>query len=922
MTRNLAARTRRRGTILPLVVVSMVAMCGFVALAIDIGLIAVAKTQCQNSADAASVAGARSLDGSSTQNIGSATTANSATANALATAQANKVLQDTIPQANITITFGALHYDATNQVFIPNFPPVPPDNYNLCQVGVSYDVHTTFAPVFQIINPSFNSVFTVTAGAQGAHRPRDVGIVLDYSGSMNNESDLWNNESYLDNGSYNGGPVAGSGYVGPATNNPNYTSNNMETVYPLFGHYVGSSAAAQGNNGNDYSDYSQNPNLLSPAASSSSPLFWDQTKSSISIIGKCNVTVPVLGVSAMAAADFYSNNRGATAVSAFTPVADSLGYATTPGGDNYLVKQGTNTTPPTYAHNLSEILGSSSYSASWELGPTAGYKSITGKAFNGYTVGPRYWGKTFFIWPPDPTNDWRSKYFNNDPNTSLNSNPLNDNTKLFSTTFPGYKDPPGNYQINYKAILNFIANVGPNPFPSQLRGGSTILYDSIPTDVPAAAYDHTQPNYNITDPNQRFWKEYIDWTLGVWRAPIGGIQHTQNPACSIGPDFMYGTVQVSAPPTGIVTVPIGGIPTAVTPYMNYTDNPWRPRHRMWFGPQSMVQFMMDCGYLPGNTHDISMFPMKQGIGGALTDIKNNHPNDLVSMILYNRPLFANDPKGANGFSDPQFNLNKNYNTMLAQLWIPPGGSSADQRLWDSSGNAVLVPRAFGDYCANTTSNHGLMLAYNQYSSNSTLQTTGSDAAGNAGVGGYGRKGAARMIIYETDGMANETSIPTGGFTPVPTSLAPNGAYNSYYAILPGQTVNGGAYSQPTLLQVAQTICNKDDGTPYVTPYNNYPSGFTPPTNQGYPGYSTPNKPVLIYCVVFGAIFETPNSAQSSAVPLMQQVAAIGNTVFPASSTDPQFGYLWCIGSLSDRQNKLQTAFLKILDSSVPVSLIQ
>ena len=36
-------------------------MCGFVALAIDLGLIAVAKTQCQNSADAAAMAGARSL---------------------------------------------------------------------------------------------------------------------------------------------------------------------------------------------------------------------------------------------------------------------------------------------------------------------------------------------------------------------------------------------------------------------------------------------------------------------------------------------------------------------------------------------------------------------------------------------------------------------------------------------------------------------------------------------------------------------------------------------------------------------------------------------------------------------------------------------------------------------------------------------
>ena len=31
--------------------------------------------------------------------------------------------------------------------------------------------------------------------------------------------------------------------------------------------------------------------------------------------------------------------------------------------------------------------------------------------FKGYTQGPGYWGKTFFIWPPQPTSDWRKLYF-------------------------------------------------------------------------------------------------------------------------------------------------------------------------------------------------------------------------------------------------------------------------------------------------------------------------------------------------------------------------------------------------------------------------------------------------------------------------------------------------------------------------------
>src|SRR4029077_9604576 len=173
---------------------------GFVALSIDLGLIAVAKTQCQNSADAASLAGARALDGTSGQNIGDTNTPGTSKYIALHTALDNKVLTDTLAANNVTLTYGAWHYDTKNQQFTPNFPPVSPDNYNLVQVNVSYKVQTTFAGVFQYVNPAFNSLITVQAQAQAAHRPRDVAVVLDYSGSMNNESDLWNCEGYLDNG--------------------------------------------------------------------------------------------------------------------------------------------------------------------------------------------------------------------------------------------------------------------------------------------------------------------------------------------------------------------------------------------------------------------------------------------------------------------------------------------------------------------------------------------------------------------------------------------------------------------------------------------------------------------------------------------------------------------------------------------------
>src|SRR5207245_1285116 len=122
-------------------------------------------------------------------------------------------------------------------------------------------------------------------------------------------------------------------------------------------------------------------------------------------------------------------------------------------------------------------------------------------------------------------------------------------------------DPPGNYQINYKAILAWIkancvqaTTTDPKPFPPLMRAGNILYYDSIPDDVPASAYDHTQPNNAITDANTRFWKEYIDFTLGVWRDPYGVVQRpigqdggaggpSKGSACSFGPDFVAGTGQ-------------------------------------------------------------------------------------------------------------------------------------------------------------------------------------------------------------------------------------------------------------------------------------------------------------------------------------------------------------------------------------------
>ena len=65
MRRNLHNKVeqpmRRRGIILPLVAIVIVVMVGFLALAIDLGMLAIAKTQVQQSADLAALTAMRTL---------------------------------------------------------------------------------------------------------------------------------------------------------------------------------------------------------------------------------------------------------------------------------------------------------------------------------------------------------------------------------------------------------------------------------------------------------------------------------------------------------------------------------------------------------------------------------------------------------------------------------------------------------------------------------------------------------------------------------------------------------------------------------------------------------------------------------------------------------------------------------------------
>jgi hypothetical protein len=225
--------------------------------------------------------------------------------------------------------------------------------------------------------------------------------------------------------------------------------------------------------------------------------------------------------------------------------------------------------------------------------------------------------------------------------------------------------------------------------------------------------------------------------------------------------------------------------------------------------------------------------------------------------------------------------------MINSLWFPPNSSSTDVRPWDPNG--MQTPRAHGDYDSNTATSYGFMLAYNQFSSNASLRTQS--------TGGLGRVGAQRLVVLETDGMANVSTTQ---------NFVNGGANNSYYD-LSNPTISGNAPDTDSI-QIAQRIC-----------------ALTTDNGNG-PGFATPSKPVIIHCIAFGAIFEptASGSATTTAMNMLQQISAIGKTGFPPSVTatsDPNY-YKLCLGTLAQRQQKLQQAFSIIMNDGIAVVMVK
>jgi hypothetical protein len=169
--RVLPAKNRdRRGKIVVMTAFLMVMMMAMIAFGVDVGYIAVARTEIQICTDAAALAGASGLvDG-----IGVAQT------RAQEYLSKNKVAGQTLGNSNATIEFGT--WSDTTRVFTPGG-----DGPN----GIRISTTLNSVPLF--FGKALNKdSFNVAAQSIAVYQPRDIMLVLDYSGSMAYDSQFRN----------------------------------------------------------------------------------------------------------------------------------------------------------------------------------------------------------------------------------------------------------------------------------------------------------------------------------------------------------------------------------------------------------------------------------------------------------------------------------------------------------------------------------------------------------------------------------------------------------------------------------------------------------------------------------------------------------------------------------------------------------
>jgi hypothetical protein len=348
--------------------------------------------------------------------------------------------------------------------------------------------------------------------------------------------------------------------------------------------------------------------------------------------------------------------------------------------------------------------------------------------------------------------------------------------------------------------------------------------------------------------------------------------------------------------------------------MRYDDSPRRPRTHFWFGPMTMVDFLgnynlgLQLSYAkhwwwPGTAHEAPLYACKIGMRAALQDIKDNHPNDFVSFIMFSVPMeTATDSGSGRRMNRARAPLGRNYTRMIDSLWYPPytlDNPGTEINIYDPAQN-LETPRAMGGTCYSM----GLMLAYNQFSINSSLANYNPAPAPVGDAGGNGRKGATKVVIFLTDGQPNHLAT---------ASFENAGSHNSYYRI----RFNSSSLGASEYPNVSGT---SDNSATVKTEIFNICTQIAASETAASPGYSSTRHPAQIHCLGFGPVFGPASPDSAAALATLAQMEAIGNV--PASQRIGTVSYKVLVGDDTALSTNLQTAITKIMQDGRQVSLIE
>jgi hypothetical protein len=212
---------------------------------------------------------------------------------------------------------------------------------------------------------------------------------------------------------------------------------------------------------------------------------------------------------------------------------------------------------------------------------------------------------------------------------------------------------------------------------------------------------------------------------------------------------------------------------------------------------------------------------------------------------------------------------------------------------------VDVPRADGETCFAMA----LMLCYNQFavtpSTDSTLRTfvtSNPITFPNGMAGGLGRKGAQKVIIFETDGIPNTSASATlatasSGYTYYPIRYDMNKPLSSEYPSCTNYTTDADPAVTSQIYSLIDTLAST---------------------------YGTARNPFRLYAIGFGPVFQGTDAG--SALTVLQTMQYHAGT--QSSASTPLASSQIITGTDAQMSANMIAAYKSILQSGVQIALIK